>query len=343
MKYLKFTVFTLLIGVVLSGVSAEAFAQDRRTAVQSYNKALELVQNNEFDQAINMYNQAIAQAREAIDNGEEAADIVEMVEERLPQVYFRMAGVEYNEYQQNKTVENIDEAIQAFQTAADRALEYDSEQFAAKSENVVTQLYYLKSALLFQQGEFDQALTAVDEAIDRNSNYAEAYYQKGLILNKIDENNLEEFLTEMDRAISAADATGNSGVAEKARERAADELVFRGSEEIENENYDQAITLLEGALGYNDQSADAYYRLAEAANQQSRFNEALENANRALELESGGTNSKAKIYFEIGLAYKNLGNRSQACQAFQNAAYGSFKSNAEYEMEHELECEDVAG
>lgn len=343
MKYLKRTVFTLVIGVLFAGISSEAFAQDRRTAVQSFNKALELVKSNEFQQAITMYNQALAQAREAVDNGHEAEDIIERVEERLPQVYFQMAGAAYTEFQQDQTVENVDEAIASFQKAEEMAEEYNSDQFAAKAANVTTQLYYLKSARLFQQGEFGQAMTAVDEAIERNPNYAQAHYQKGLIINKQEDENVEAFLTQMDRAIEAAQSASNSEVLTRARERTAEELVYEGAQEIENENFDQAISLLERALEYNDQNPDVHYRLAEASNQQTRWNDALEHANRALELETGGNNTRAKIYFEIGLAYQNLGNRSEACQAFENASYGSFKSNAEYKMEHELECEDVAG
>ena len=49
---------------------------------------------------------------------------------------------------------------------------------------------------------------------------------------------------------------------------------------------------------------------------------------------------KAKIYFELGTAYKALGQQTgNACSAFENANYGEFSDPASHELEFVLECE----
>jgi tetratricopeptide (TPR) repeat protein len=62
MEYLKRTTIPFLAAVLLVGFTLTATAQDRGTAVQAFNKALELAKSNQYQEAIDMYNQAIAQA-----------------------------------------------------------------------------------------------------------------------------------------------------------------------------------------------------------------------------------------------------------------------------------------
>jgi hypothetical protein len=47
----------------------------------------------------------------------------------------------------------------------------------------------------------------------------------------------------------------------------------------------------------------------------------------------------AKIYFELGMAYKGLGQKENACSAFENARYGDFTDPANHELQFELKCE----
>ena len=81
--------------------------------------------------------------------------------------------------------------------------------------------------------------------------------------------------------------------------------------------------------------------MAEAHNKIQEWNQAIQYAEKGLNLETGGTTDQAKYYFELGNAYQGLGQKEQACNAFSNAAYGSFKSPAEHAMDYELECEEA--
>ncbi|WP_165141435.1 tetratricopeptide repeat protein [Halalkalibaculum roseum] len=338
MKHLKKISVRFLLGLMLVGFSTNLMAQDRGAAVQAFNKALELAKSNEYDQAIEMYNQAIAQAEQL---GEEGQDIVQRVEKQLPSIYYQKALASYKEFQKAKSLSSLETTIENFQEASEMSSEYGNDDISGKADQVVTQLYYTKSILQYKSSNYSESLASLNQAIERNPNYAKAYYQKGIVLKNQESSNFERALEQFDQAIEVGNRVNDNQIVRKAREAAHDELLYRGSKATESKNYKTAVTLLDRALEYETESADAHYRLAEAYNKQALWNQAISHANTALELENGGRTEKAKIYFELGTAYKNQGNVEQACGAFKNAAFGSFKSPAEHQMEFELKCEST--
>ncbi len=331
---MKNTVTTLLFSMLLLGLSTGALAQDRGAAVQAFNKALEYAKAEQYQQAIDMYNQAIAQAEQL---GEEGSDIVDRSENQLPSMYYQLALTKYKQFQKDKSLNSLETAIESFNQAGQMSSEYGNDNIAQKTEQVITQLLYTKSILQFRSKDFSGALASLDQAIQRNPNYAKAYYQRGLVV-KNQGGELDEVLNWFNQAMEVGQKVNDNQIVRKAREAARDELIYRGSQNIQDKRYQDAIDLLERALTYDEQSADAHYRLAEAYNKRAQWDQAIEHAQKSLEFETGGRTDKAKIYFELGTAYKNKANTSEACKAFANAAYGSFKSPAEHQMEFELKC-----
>lgn len=335
MKFFKNSLTTLLVGLFIVGLTTNVKAQDKREAIKTYNKALELMKSGEYEQAASMYEQAIAQAEEL---GEEGNDIVERSQNQMPTVYFSMAKQEYRNFQSTKSMSSLEATISAFQEAGEVAEQYGNTQIADKVPNIITQLNYTKSLLQYQQQNFQEALATLDQVIENNPNYAQAYYQKGIVTKKMESGSLDEALGFFDKAIELGKENGNNQIVERASSAAASELVYRGSQAIQNKRYGEAISLLNRALEYDSSSSDAYYRLAEAYNGQQDWQQAVEAASQALELSNGGRTDKAKSYFALGTAYQGLGQKSDACDAFTNAAYGTFKSSAEHKMEYELKC-----
>lgn len=338
MNLLKLSFATVLISFLSFGLSLQTNAQDKRAAIKSYNKGLELSQSGEYEQAINVFNQVIVQAEEL---GKEGEDILQRSQQKLPQVHYQLAVEKYKAFKNNQNITNIDAAIAEFRNAKDVAEEYGDDQRAEKANGIITQLMYSKSLVQFDQSNLEQALATLDKVIERNANYAKAYYQKGIVIKKMDSKNLEQAIGQFDKAIEVADKTGDNQIATKARESARDELVYRGSKATENENYDHALELLQRAMTYDSTSAAVHYRLAEAYNETQDWQEAVDHAQEGLDYESGGKTEKAKIYFELATAYQGMGAKEDACTAFDNAAYGSFKSPAEHAMEYQLKCEST--
>lgn len=338
MKFLKNLSINFLLGIFLLGVTANLYAQDRASAVKAYNKARELAGEGKYEQSINMYNQArtIAEKLE-----EEGQDIVKLVQDKLPEIYLQSAYSRYKNFQKNQNMENLQGAIDQFVETTDIADKFSDQETAGKANQIVTKLMYQKSILQYKMQQFDASLATLDKIISRDPDYALAYFQKAIVIKQRDEEDLDQMLPLLDKAIEVGNQTNNSSVVRRATQKAAQELVYRGSLSIQDENYQVALDLLNRSLNYDDTNPNAYYRLSEAHNKLSNWDQALSFAQQALDYEQGGRTELAKIYFELGIAYQAKGNKDDACSSFENAAYGSFKSSAEHKMEYELKCEST--
>lgn len=340
MKLLKSSISVFLLGLFIFGLGQTAEAQDRKEAVQTYNSAREMVQNGDYQKAIDQFKKAIEVGSQL---GPQGQDIVERAKGKLPEVYRQMALDKYRAFKQNQTISNLDATIDGFQKTKDVAEEYDNSEISNQANGVINQLLYSKSIIQYKQQNYQDALATLDEVIKNDPNYSKAYYQKGIVLKKIKGTELERSIDLFDKAIEVGQKTNDSQIVSQARKAAHDELVYRGAKAIEEKNFSRAKELLNKALEYNSSSADAHYRLAQAYNKTQDWQQAAEHSEKALGFETGGRTDKAKIYFELGTAYQGLGQKDNACGAYNNAAYGNFKSPAEHQMEYELECENTTG
>src|SRR5699024_7612693 len=248
MKLLRNSLASLLLVVFFIGLTTDVNAQDKRKAVQTYNKALELVESEDYEQAVSMFNQAMTQGEEL---GEEGQDIVERVRKQLPSTYYQMALVEYRTFQNNKDLSSLNATISAFQEAGKVSEEYGSTQIAEKVPGVITQLMYNQALLQYQQENFQESLATLDQVIQRNANYAKAYYQKGIIVKNMEGGSMEEALALFDQAIEVGNQNNENQIVASAQEAASEELVYRGAQAIEASNYSSSIELLNQALEYN--------------------------------------------------------------------------------------------
>lgn len=331
------------LALVLVLVATSVFAQSKRDAIELYNAGLEEAKEEKYDAAISSFTQARSIAEEI---GEEGEDIQTRTERQIPAMYYQKARAAYATYQSDRGIDNLETAINAFKEASEVAEEFEDERIAPRAKGVIPQLYYQKSTLLYNEEDYEGAKEAVETALNENSNYALGFYQQAKIHKKMNDTNgdgvidqeLDELLNYYDQAITVGQSTDKADVVERAQDSAHDELVALGTRASDDDNISEAISLLERALTYFEQSAEAHYRLAAAHNKANNPNEAVTHAQQAIEFENGGRTDRAKIYFELGYAHQTLENKSEACDAFSNALYGSFKSPAEHKMEFELKC-----
>jgi len=327
---LSFLVFAVAL------FSVNAAAQEKADLIKLYNQADQQASEKQYQEAINSFTQVISVAEQL---GAEGDDIKQRAEKAIPGLYMGIAAQDLAKFKQSKSIADLDNAIASFEEAQAVANQYNNDNVSQKSTQYIPLLHYNKGVLLFKQQNYAQANAAFDNAIELNGNYAKAYYQKALVFKKTDPNDIDGMLTMLDKAIEVANSANDGRTARLATKKAHDELVFRGAKATEAKRYDQSISLLNRALNYDTESADAHYRLAEVYNKRSNYDKALEHANQALAFENGSRTEKAKIYFELGFAHQFKNNKSQACDAFSNAAVGQFKAPAEHKMEFELKCE----
>lgn len=332
MKVFYQSFLVLLVGLISLNVAAQEYSD----AVKLYNEGLNQAKSKHYDEAISAFTQTISIGEQL--GTEQGISIKAQAERQIPKMYYQKAVIAFNAFKTSKTLGDLDAAIESFDETADIAKEYNDTDISKRAAGIVPQLYYQKATLLYNRDEFDGANKALDKAINANPNYAVAYFQKGLVAKKINPDDIDTILNWYNQAISVAEKMNDTRVARTAISSAHDELLFRGAKSTEAKRYSEAVELLELAISYNNESADAHYRLAEVFNKQGNSDKALKHANEALTYEKGGKTDKAKIYFEIGLAHQRKGNVGEACQAFGNALYGSFKAPASHIMEFELKC-----
>lgn len=340
MKLLKSSFTAFLLSLFVLGAASEMQAQDRRSVVKTYNKGIELKQNGEFEQAINTFNQTI---NSAVELGEEGKDLVERAEQQLVDTYYKQAVSEYKNLQKNQNLDNFDNAISAFNDALDVAEDYENAQVQEKVSQIIPQLYYNKGIFAYKSNQSKVALDALNNAIEANPSYANAYYQIALVKKKAEGYGQDEVISSFEKALEIAQKENNNSVITESKKQLGGIYLSRGHSLVNEQNQVQeGIEAYKKALEYTPESAQLYFRLAEAHNKIQEWKQARDYAQKGLELETGGSSDQAKYYFELGNAYQGLGQVEEACSAFSNATYGSFKSPAEHAMEYNLECEESA-
>jgi len=352
------TISIILCLVLVYGLDVQAQSkrdayEAYRSAVEMYNQGLDLSDQSEYQQAIAQFTQAIGKSAEAIeicqnldaddcvinpdegsktDISESAKGIRDRANDNLPRLYYQKAAQTY------KNKEYL-RAVDLFKEAKDIADSLGNDQIARRANTNVYKLYFSIGNSYLKKQQFGEAEKFFNQSLEINPENAKVYYHKAIMFKKQDQP--EKAMEMYDKAIDMAINTNDSVTERRANEAARDFLVYRGATQIKNKQFKEAIGLLERAIEYDNESEDAYYRLAEAYNSMSRWDAAIEHANRALKFETGSKTDRAKIYFELGMALKQKGNKSGACDAFADAAFGNFKSRAEYEMKEELECEQL--
>ena len=335
--------FVAIMLFTFGSVAPQVFAQDegRAEAVTEYNAGLSLSEEKKYMEAADKFRDAIAIASEY-----DLQDIVDLATNQIPKLYLRQASDSYATYQTEKSLPSLETAISHFEELETIAGEFGNDDAAKQARNAIPQLYYVKSVLEFRAANYDAAMVSLGVAIERNPNYATAYYQQAIVQKAMDRENIEAALAYYDKAIEVAATVGDTRTLNNATNAAAEELVFRAVTVAEAGNLSRSNELLGMVVNYDGQNADANYRLAENHNKLGRWNDAIVYAERALEYESGGVVAEAKIYFELGTALKALydanktdAGKLRACDAFENANYGDFSAPATHIMTFELKCD----
>ena len=318
-------VFSLVVFAVAS-MGSIAQAQSKKDAIEAFNQGYELAKKGSTQAAISKFEESASISQKV---GPDAKEIMDKAQDQLPPLYYQLAIEAYRNH-------DMQGSIQAFQKAEQIANKYGNKEIAQRSKENVPKLYYAMGNSDLQQGKFREALNASDKALQLDPNNPKPYYQQGLVFKKM--NKLDSALVKFDKAISLAKKSGDQVTLNSARNSAKNYLLSQGVNYQQKKDYKKAIDLLKKSLNYDSSFANAYYRLAETYNKMGDSGKALSNAHEALKHERGSKTDKAKIWFEVGLAEQSMKNKSKACDAFHNAAYGSFKASAEYKIQQELKC-----
>jgi tetratricopeptide (TPR) repeat protein len=315
------TVLTL----VILALTVAGYSQSVNDAIAKYNEGAQLLKTD-IQGSLNAFNECIKICNSLGEEGEETKMLAEI---QIPGLHYQLA---MNSYKEKK----YDEAIKKLQETVDIAGKYNDEQIKGKAEKIIPQLYYINANALIKSEEFQTAIENFDKAIEYNPLNPKAYLGKGLAYKQLDD--LQKMKEAMDKAIETGLSTNDDKTVENAEKVARNTFYNKGVMAFEAKNYDEAEGYLKTSIEYGNQSVDTHFQLGKIYNTQKNWDKAIEQINRAIELEQGDETAKAKLYYELAASYVGSGNTSAACDAYKKASYGPYAENAKYQIEHVLKC-----
>lgn len=312
---------------VLMGITPVINGQATLNDVKSsFNQAVQM-EKVDPQTAISSYENVVELADQV--GGEEAEQIKEQAQDRIPKMYYEAAKKLAGARDYEGSVEMLDASIEAYNAL-------DDSRNAARSQRTVLSIRGVQASTAINEGNYNEALGFYDDALQRDPNYAKAYLGKLVIYDKMEDTGKMEEV-----------AVTGLRIAEQERDnRTAGDIkkVMRGfyfnnaQTAMAAKDYADAERNLKNSIEYGNINTIVQYQLGLALKGQEKWSEAVQSFNEALELETGGAEDKAKIYFELGGAYQALGQDTRACENYQNALYGEFKEAAQYQIDNVLEC-----
>jgi len=322
MKYLRLSLMAVIVLLLPNRMNAQTTLKD---ATDAYNQAVQTLQTNK-EAAIQQFEKAI-QLCQAV--GPDADSLLLSITPNLPSLYYDVA---YDAYKAKK----LDEALIKFQKTIEVADKYGDDRTKKKAEAVEPQLYYAIGVNFYKADNTDKALENLQNAVKINPQFTRAWLVIGLIYRKKEDVN--NMMAAMDKTIEAGKAENDLKSVEQATKVTRDFLVILANKEKNKDNLDGAIEYLNKAIAYDANFSDSYYLMAAIYNKQSKWQDAVTAGKKALDLAP--QEGRAKIQYELGVAYVGLNQTSDACAAFKEAAKDkNFEASAKFYIEQKLKCQ----
>ncbi|MDY0342423.1 MAG: tetratricopeptide repeat protein [Lentimicrobium sp.] len=318
---------TVVLSVILFlGATFQwASAQTLEEATNTYNQGVALAATD-LPGAITALQQAADIAKKI---GDEGAEILNLSQQQMPALQYNYATSLYKE-------KKMDEAITNFELAYEYADKVGDDGIKAKTADLIPKLYRAKGNGEYKAEQYDAALTSFANALKYDPSYAGAYLSEGLVYNK--QNNTELMKTAMDSAIATGNRTKDEKTVEQAVKFMSDNLMIEANNAFKKNNFNMAISLLDDATSYTQDNPELYYLYALSYNKLSKWDEAIDSAEKGLNAEEKTSAKQARFYFEMGMAQAGKGATDEACTSFKKAAVGPLAESANYQIKTVLKC-----
>ena len=235
---------------------------------------------------------------------EAEAAITSQIAEAETQITSHIADAERNAAAIQQLVTNTQSAATEFLASLDTRDQQLEARVASELQDETRRLdaqaLYSESLSHFYAERYEEALSAIDNAILLNDSDVRIWRLKGRILHAMER--YDDAFQALDRAIEidSEDSTN---------------WVTRGFLLNDIERYDEALQALDSAIEINPQSSTAWNNKGFALNGLGRYDEALQALDRAIELDPESSYS----WKNRGDTHSRLGNRDQALSHFRRA------------------------
>lgn len=308
--------FCTIVGALLL-TTFSLQGQTKKDAADAYNQGVATMSTN-VDSAIIYFERSVELSDKV---GSEAMDVHGQATKVLPGLYYKKVISLAKD-------RKIPEALAASKDAIKASEKYNNENIKEETLKIMVQIYFSMGNNYFSKmNDNENAIKAYDSALVINPNYTKALYNKALVYRKMEMS--DKFVQTIDLAITKAEGdTSQIAIYNKAARE-----YFRNSGVKANlaNKLPEALEDLTTAQKYGAEK-DIYYQFANIYNKQKKYDEALSNATKGLELETGPNDAKAKYHYEIAVAQLGKGEKEAACASFKSAQYGAFITAAKAQM-----------
>ncbi|HEX2933729.1 MAG TPA: tetratricopeptide repeat protein [Bacteroidales bacterium] len=314
-----------LILLVFTTFSLLSQAQTMADAIAAYNKGVEL-QATDTKGAIAALEQCYTISEKL---GAEGDSLKTVVGKAIPVLYNKQANdlVEAKKYV---------EAISAYQQVVNVAQKYGDTETAVKANSILPQLYYGAGLDAYNQKNDANAVSYLEKAVAADSTNTKPMYVLAVVYQRM--NNAPKFLSTLDKFLTTAKSQNDEASVEKANNLGKRYYTVAYANNAKANKLNESIESLKKALQYAPEDKDLNFFLGQSYNKAKKYDLAIETLKKALSLETGSAEEKAKYYFELGNAYVAKSDNTNACDAFKNAQYGKYAENAKYQITTVLKC-----
>ncbi len=314
--------------LVFLGVTPVIYGQTTINDVKSsFNQAVQMEKINP-EAAISSYEKVIELADEV--GGDEADQIKGQALTRIPKMHYEAAKKHAAAKDYENSIKMLDASIEGFNAIGDQ-------RSASRSQGTILSIRNVQGASALNEGQYTEALGFYDDALQRDPNYTKGYLGKLLIYDKMEDVDKMEEVAMM--GLQVCDQEHDNRTAGDIKKVMRTHFFNDAQTAMAEKDYAKAESNLKSSIEYGNNNVIIHYQMGLAQKGQEKWSDAVQSFNEAIELETGGEEEKAKIYFELGGALQALGQNAQACAAFKNALFGEFKEAALYQIDNVLECD----
>ena len=240
---------------------------------------------------------------------------------------------DFNSAQEAAKSSSWSDARNLFFQAATGADDASDPDVAQRARYAAAQIDYKLGTTAFKSDDFEGALQHYTDGESIYPAYIKNLYGKGLAQNRL--GRIDEAL---DSWMAVVNSPGDRKTSLTAEKRIRDHFISQASQALAKRNAsardaDAALASLASLSELMEADADVHYYTALAHYTKGEGEAAVEAAQKALGVHTGSRSDKAKIYYVLGEAYVSIKDRDAAKNAFQNAAYGTWKQSAEHYLE----------
>jgi tetratricopeptide (TPR) repeat protein len=317
MKKTAFVLFAILT-LNISGISAQSLDE----AGAAFNAGIEFSKNSKFAEAIASYEKTISICKQL---GDEGVELQFNAEQQLPTAYYNL-GKGFFE------AKDFAKAIPNFEKSAELADQNGEAKTADAARTYLAGIYYAQGNADLKADALDAAIEKYNKSLSYKPSYYKSHYGLGLVYKK--QENLPLMKENLDKAIEmAGDDAKTIG---NAKDAAASAYQKAGALSLQTSKYNDAVQHLVASQEYDVAEPRTYFYLAIAYNGLSKPDEAIEAANKAVELQ---TEDKSDIYFELAKAYETKADQAAACENYRKVTAGNNLDAAKYQIEQVLKCQ----